>query len=392
MNLIVSEDRVKEILINDIAIHDEYIKYNAANNNIDILEDMSNLYTIDLNYFWLNEYEDNKLNIKLRPCIKEYEKEKAEFYVRKVDCGIQRVLYNNNDLILPAELTEVDIDTKIDESIVRYNAIARDINVSLYSYNNNDLETEWGDNTTDRLIKHHYENSTYNIKSSGLIDTETHVHTGKNITTIEKLRIDLIDGSWLFSECYYAEDSSFFPELNTANMDDMNHMFYNCPRITELDLSSYNTINVLDTSHMFDSCMNLKKLNLSNFNLVRTRNVDYMLMNCVNLTELRLDNCNETTIKKIIESEYFPTNKIEDESGMKRKIYCKRENTVGLKAPQNWMFAYNINNDENNMVKYESEKENLYIPEHMIEELNDNLYLFIDYMNHNEDGMNMDIS
>ena len=61
--------------------------------------------------------------------------------------------------------------------------------------------------------------------------------------------------------------------LNTENVVDMNHMFYCCQSITNLDLGNFKTDKVTDMSYMFYLTRSLKVIDLSTFD---TRNVTDM--------------------------------------------------------------------------------------------------------------------
>ena len=50
-------------------------------------------------------------------------------------------------------------------------------------------------------------------------------------------------------------------------------LFYECPKITKIDLSSFDTKNVTNMGFMFYNCSNLTNLDLSSFD---TKNVFYM--------------------------------------------------------------------------------------------------------------------
>ena len=248
------------------------------------------------------------------------------------------------------------------------------------------LYTNWKEDIMNSDDSYIYGLDEYEMQSYAFIATKDYEHIGKNIKEIVSLRDDIIDGSWLFSECWYAEDSSWFPAVNSRIMEDMSYMYYNCARLEELDLSEYNTDEVKNMSHMFDTCAFLKILNLSNFNMDMVKKTDCMLMNCINLYELRLDNCERETIKKVIESSFFPDYEInrvgydseignviiKNDLGLEiqpvdgnieipelyyiyhipekdleltdvtaeRLIYCQRVNAVGLIAPGNWKFRY----------------------------------------------------
>ena len=61
--------------------------------------------------------------------------------------------------------------------------------------------------------------------------------------------------------------------LNTSSVTNMSSMFYNCKKLTSIDLSNFNTSNVTDMSSMFFYCSSLTSLNVSSFN---TAKVKYM--------------------------------------------------------------------------------------------------------------------
>ena len=46
----------------------------------------------------------------------------------------------------------------------------------------------------------------------------------------------------------------------------MSYMFYNCSKLTSLNLSNFNINYIKDMSYMFYKCFKLTNLNLSNFN------------------------------------------------------------------------------------------------------------------------------
>ena len=145
--------------------------------------------------------------------------------------------------------------------------------------------------------------------------------------------------SEMFRECESLRTINGIEDWDTSNVTNMNNMFYNCRSLESLDLKGFNTSNVRDMWDMFSECENLKELNLSSFEIKEDCSTDYMLNNCRRLHTLRLDNCNEDTIRKIIESESFPTGEAEDNWGETRKIYCLEENVGELTAPDGWEFV-----------------------------------------------------
>lgn len=119
------------------------------------------------------------------------------------------------------------------------------------------------------------------------------------------------------------------------------------------DLSNWDTSNVVDMNHMFYICDYAVIINMSNFDMSNVINTENMFYYCYRLHTLRLDNCDNATIKKIIESSNFPTNKI---NGVTKTIYCKRENAVGLTPPTNWVFSFI---DDDTTYSYNEETETI---------------------------------
>ena len=409
MNLEIESHKIAETINDDIGIYQNYIVYEITKKNIDIVDKdvYRNRYTIDLTHFWYSNHEpeeENPLTFELRPCV--YDKVNTDYYIEYRSFDIDKILDESAHVILLPDMTD------------------------------------WNDGTINVKTKHTYEkNDIYHIESSGFIDTRNYSYTGKNIVSIDNLIPNLADVSWLFSECFYAEDTSWFPILNTSRVEDMQYMFYHCARLRKLNLSEYNTTKVENTNHMFANCINMIKLDLSNFNLNKTkeRNTESMFLNCLSLYELRLDNCNKNTINKIINSKNFPTNKITDEKIFEevynediinynikeeeliihndaiedvgrnfllndiyseydkenrnlyigylegkekfRKIYCKRYNALGLTAPENWRFVLLAEEDN---VYFNEITENLYIPQELIIETNDNLVIYAECLEHND--------
>lgn len=63
----------------------------------------------------------------------------------------------------------------------------------------------------------------------------------------------------------------------------MNRMFFCCPSLKSLDLSTFDTANVTDMSQMFFSCDSLTSLNVSGFNTSKVTKMDNMFNSCLQL-------------------------------------------------------------------------------------------------------------
>ena len=84
--------------------------------------------------------------------------------------------------------------------------------------------------------------------------------------------------------------------IDTSNVTDMPSMFYDCSKLTSLDLSNFNTSNVINMNSMFYNCKNLTSLNLSSFNTSSVMYMNYMFNGCSNLTSLDLSNSNTNNV------------------------------------------------------------------------------------------------
>ena len=71
--------------------------------------------------------------------------------------------------------------------------------------------------------------------------------------------------------------------LNTANVTNMTALFYNCRKLTSLDLSHFNTAKVTNMYRMFADCRKLTSLDLSNFNTAKVTDMELMFRDCSNL-------------------------------------------------------------------------------------------------------------
>ena len=69
---------------------------------------------------------------------------------------------------------------------------------------------------------------------------------------------------------------------------DCSYMFYNCPNIISLDLSSFDTQNVSNMNHMFGRCYNVKEIILIDFITNKVNDMSYMFLKCKSLCYLDL--------------------------------------------------------------------------------------------------------
>ena len=102
--------------------------------------------------------------------------------------------------------------------------------------------------------------------------------------------------SYMFSNCTSLKKLNL-SNFNTKNVTNMDSMFSNCYSLEELNLSNFNTENVYNMSYMFSNCSSLKELNLSKFNTTKVEDMSYMFSDCSSLEELHLTNFNITKVE-----------------------------------------------------------------------------------------------
>ena len=100
-----------------------------------------------------------------------------------------------------------------------------------------------------------------------------------------------------FISCNALETISGLEYLNTANVENMSYMFYDCSALKSLDLTNFNTANVTYMYGMFDGCSALESLNLTNFNTAKVENMSSMFYDCSALKFLDLTNFNTAKVE-----------------------------------------------------------------------------------------------
>ena len=91
-----------------------------------------------------------------------------------------------------------------------------------------------------------------------------------------------------FQNCGSLEQFVGIENLVTTNVTDMSSMFFECRKLTSLDLSGFKTDNVTDMNGMFYNCIKLTSLNVSGFKTDNVTNMRHMFRNCRSLTSFDL--------------------------------------------------------------------------------------------------------
>ena len=103
----------------------------------------------------------------------------------------------------------------------------------------------------------------------------------------------------MFSDCTNLEKIEFTQPLKITGA--INNMFYNCNKLTELDISNWNTSNVTNMQSMFKGCTNLTSLNVNNLDTSKTTSMLSMFRDCQSLTSLDLSSFNTSNATSMAE-------------------------------------------------------------------------------------------
>ena len=104
------------------------------------------------------------------------------------------------------------------------------------------------------------------------------------VMLIERKNKRMKNLSYMFSETTIKELLDIH-KFDMVNINDMNHMFYNCNLIKELpDIANWNTKNVTDMSYMFCGCESLYSIpDITVWKLDSLKYMNYMFKNCSSL-------------------------------------------------------------------------------------------------------------
>ena len=159
--------------------------------------------------------------------------------------------------------------------------------------------TDWGDGTKDTNSSHTYSsNKTYIVKTkyslastTGNINSQTYNY----LTNVLNINSNITNMAYLFYDCSKLTELDI-SNLDTSNVTTMSYMFSGCTALTSLDISSFNTSNVTDMYGMFNSCTALTELDISNLDTSNVTTMKYMFRNCNKLTSLNMSNLNTSNV------------------------------------------------------------------------------------------------
>ena len=79
----------------------------------------------------------------------------------------------------------------------------------------------------------------------------------------------------------------------------MENMFFDCEKLTSIDLSNFDTSNVTNMTCMFDGCISITSLDLSVFDTSKVIDMSYMFYDCTGLTTLDISNFDTSNVNNM---------------------------------------------------------------------------------------------
>ena len=108
-----------------------------------------------------------------------------------------------------------------------------------------------------------------------------------------------VSTGYLFYKFSNLEDVQKIENLNTIKVNNMEFMFYECSKITNIDLSTFDTSNVTSMRSMFWGCSGITSLDLSGFNISNVTNMTNMFYGCTALESIYFDRFEEMNVEKM---------------------------------------------------------------------------------------------
>ncbi len=172
------------------------------------------------------------------------------------------------------------------------------------------VRVDWGDGSAEQTVTtsfptHTYATAgTYEIKVWGTcprwgyssyssVSTTSNYYTYTKYLTKVKQFGELNTTRYGFAQCTSLTEVSgenLVTSKTFENVTAMAYMFYNCSKLTNLDVSNFDTSNVTNMRYMFDNCSSVTNLDVSNFDTTKVTNMRWMFANCSSVTNLDVSN------------------------------------------------------------------------------------------------------
>ena len=223
---------------------------------------------------------ENETNKKLE---KEFKNEAIEIKKKIKQKHKQKPKPKSDKNIITAEI-EIKEDENINKHIQIINSYENTITINKKQFKNINKPEEF---KNENDIRNNIEIK-INNKTIPLFYLHKFEKAGKyEIKYIFKKKLTRINH--MFYECNDLKNIDF-SEFNTEQVTNMSYMFYGCKSLNSLDLSYFSTENVAYIKNMFEGCSNMKSIDLSNFDTSCTADMNSLFKDCNKLSTLDLSN------------------------------------------------------------------------------------------------------
>ena len=139
--------------------------------------------------------------------------------------------------------------------------------------------------------------NTLNVRSFDALFNDCHGLTTIDVSNLETSMC--MQFSQMFESCINLTNIVGLENWDVSNASyyAFSEMFHNCPKLTELNISTWNTSNADNMARMFKGCYGLKELDLSGFDIGKVETMAEMFDNCAwNLNVIGIEDWNLETV------------------------------------------------------------------------------------------------
>lgn len=118
--------------------------------------------------------------------------------------------------------------------------------------------------------------------------------TSLDVTEWDIQNVENLTG--VFMMCTNLTEIKGIENWNTSKVTSMNQLFYQCKKITSLNISGWDTGQVTNMGGMFDTCESLASLDLSDWDTSKVTTMNGLFANCLVLTSLNVSGWDTSSV------------------------------------------------------------------------------------------------
>ena len=260
--------------ITDISAENEVLFFPFSSFIITSITIKNDIYYIDLEYLGIYKDEINKRieEVNNNPNDPELFNKVIRTSFAK-DCYQSQIISNKNDNNNNENVNNNQLN--IINNIYKYNNyfISNEIN-AIYMKN---------EKTINILHNYNLENDVINEIKESYLEAKKDINS-ENIEIFINKKKKKFDFYYTSNEIGEIEVKFKFKKL----LKNTSYLFYNCPSLKTIDLSSFKTDNITSMISMFENCHSLESIDLVSFNTTNVQNMSCMFKTCSSLKNINL--------------------------------------------------------------------------------------------------------